>query len=366
MTFTITVNPAAQVDDPANQVVCDGSPTAPVTFITSNTGGTTTFTWTNSAPGVGLAASGTGDIASFNAINAGISPVVATITVTPHYDNGSVICNGPSQSFTITVNPAGQVNIPADQVVCNGSSTVAVTLNTINSGGATTYNWTNSAPGIGLPASGSGNIATFVAANTGTSPVVATISITPHYTNGGVTCDGTPENFTITVNPTAQADAVPNQVVCNGAPVAPVTFTTVNTIGTTTFTWTNSAPGIGLPASGTGDIATFNAINTGNSPIIATVTVTPHFENDLVTCIGPSQTFTITVNPTGQVNIPANQTVCNGALSAAVNFATLNSGGSTTYSWVNSNPAIGLAASGTGNIAPFSAINAGTAPSQLL
>jgi len=141
----------------------------------------------------------------FTAINAGTSPVVATIIVTPHFTNGGVTCDGPIKTFTITVNPTGEVDQPASQVVCNGSSTATVTFATVNTGGVTTYSWTNNDISIGLAATGSGNIPTFTATNAGTSPVVATIIVTPHFTNGGVTCDGPTKTFTITVNPTEKS-----------------------------------------------------------------------------------------------------------------------------------------------------------------
>ena len=67
----------------------------PITFGTTNTGGTVTYTWTNDDISIGLAASGTGDIASFTATNTGTSPVTAKIVVTPHFENGSVTCDGP-------------------------------------------------------------------------------------------------------------------------------------------------------------------------------------------------------------------------------------------------------------------------------
>ena len=360
--YTITVNPTAQVDDPSDQVVCDGSLTTAVSFTTTNSGGVMSYTWTNNTPGIGLAASGTGDIAAFNATNAGTIPVTATITVTPYFDNGAVICNGPVESFTITVNPKGQVNDPADKVVCSGSTVSAVAFTTNNSGGTTTYTWTTTSAGIGLPASGSGNIAAFSAVNTGTAPVVETVTVTPHFSNGSVTCDGPTEDFTITVNPTAQVNDPADQVICNGFPTALVTFTTNNTVGTTTYTWTNSSASIGLASSGTGDIASFTATNTGTSPVTGTITVTPHFDYGSITCDGPVETFTITVNPTAQVNDPADKVVCNGSVMSAINFSTTNSGGVTTYTWTTTSAGIGLPASGSGNIASFSAINAGTSP----
>ena len=108
-------------------------------FSTSNTGGTTTYTWTNDDTSIGLGASGSGNIPFFTAINAGTAPVMATITVTPHFTNGSVTCDGPTEDFTITVNPTAQVNDPADEVVCNGFPTTAVAFTTNNTVGVTTY-----------------------------------------------------------------------------------------------------------------------------------------------------------------------------------------------------------------------------------
>jgi hypothetical protein len=361
--FTITVNPAAQVNQPANQVVCNTGNTTAVTFGTTNSGGATTYAWTNNNTSIGLAANGSGNIASFAATNAGTAPVTATITVTPTFTNALVSCTGPSKNFTIIVNPTGQVNQPANQVVCNGNNTTAITFATTNTGGATTYAWTNDSPTIGLAANGSGNIAAFSATNSGTAPVVATITVTPTYTNAGVSCTGSSKSFTITVNPTAQVNQPGDQVVCNGSNTTAITFGTTNTGGATTYAWTNNTPSIGLAANGTGGtIAAFAATNAGTAPVTATITVTPTFTNAAVSCTGPAKSFTITVNPTAQVNQPANQILCNGSNTAAVNFGTTNSGGITTYTWTNNTPSIGLAASGSGNIAAFAATNAGTAP----
>jgi gliding motility-associated-like protein len=55
-----------------------------------------------------------------------------------------------------------------------------------------------------------------------------------------------------------------------------------------------------------------------------------------------------------------NQEICNGDATTAITF-TSNVTGS-TYSWTNDNPAIGLSASGTGDIASFTGINTTNAP----
>ena len=38
------------------------------------------------------------------------------------------MCDGPTKTFTITVNPTGEVDLPASQVVCNGENTTAKLL----------------------------------------------------------------------------------------------------------------------------------------------------------------------------------------------------------------------------------------------
>jgi len=360
-TFTITVNPAGQVNDVDDQVVCNGAITTPVTFTTVNTDGITTYSWTNDQPGIGLATGGTGEITAFTAINTGTVPVVATITVTPVYQKEAVSCTGPSKTFTITVNPTAQVNDPSDQIVCNGALTNEVEFET-NVPGIITYSWVNNTTSIGLGAGGSGNIPAFTAINNGTEPVVATIVVTPTYTNAFVSCTGNSENFTITVNPSGQVNDPSDQVICTNTLTNEVIFNTNNSGGTTTYTWVNDTPGIGLAAIGLGNISPFTAINNGNAPVVATVTVTPYFTNGPSTCSGTSQTFTITVNPMGQVNDPPDQVLCDGSITSAINFITGNTIGTTTFTWTNNQTSIGLAASGSGNIPAFTATNSGTQP----
>ncbi len=354
VTFTITVNPTPTVTAPANQVVCSGATTTAVIFAGAVTG--TIYDWTNNTPSIGLAASGTGNIPAFTATNATAASVTATITVTPKTTSGGVTCPGTPITFTITVNPTPTVTAPANQVVCNGSMTTAVIFAGAVTG--TTYDWTNNTPSIGLAASGTGNIPAFTATNATAAPVTATITVTPKTTSGGVTCPGTPITFTITVNPTPTVTAPANQVVCSGAMTTAVIFAGVVT--GTIYDWTNNTPSIGLAASGTGNIPAFTATNVTAAPVTATITVTPKTTSGGVTCTGTPITFTITVNPTPTVTAPANQVVCSGAMTTAVIFAGAVTG--TTYDWTNNTPSIGLAASGTGNIPAFTATNATVAP----
>src|SRR5260221_5236799 len=81
-----------------------------------------------------------------------------------------------SQNVAVTgvVNALPTVSPVTNQTVNNGAATTAI--NFIASGGV---NWVNNTPGIGLAASGSGNIPSFMAINTGASPITATITATP-------------------------------------------------------------------------------------------------------------------------------------------------------------------------------------------
>lgn len=187
-TLTVTV--------PANIAVTKGGTVATTNFVSTPIGAT--FAWTNSNTAIGLAASGSGNVPSFTATNAGTTAIIATITVIPTL-NGTA---GTPSSYTITVNPTAPspgtptVAIPANITVNNNGTVAATSFVSTPAGG--TFAWTNSNTAIGLVASGSGNIPSFTAINTGTTAIIATITVTP--TVNGV--KGTPSSYTITVNPT--------------------------------------------------------------------------------------------------------------------------------------------------------------------
>jgi gliding motility-associated-like protein len=88
---------------------CNGESITPITF----SGTADSYSWTNSNTGIGLAASGTGDI-SFAAKNNSANPITSTITVTPIASSG--VCSGVPVSFTITVNPSLVPTISISQV----------------------------------------------------------------------------------------------------------------------------------------------------------------------------------------------------------------------------------------------------------
>ena len=304
------------VNPPADVSLCGGQ-TGTVTF--TGTAGAT-FSWTNDNTAIGLGASGSGNI-SFPAANV-TATETATITVTPSLAG----CEGPPVTFTITVNPGPVMDDPANENVCPGDQVMIDFTST----GNPVFNWTNSNPAIGLPASGSGDL-NFTAANV-TSVQTGTITITPVE----APCTGPAQSFTITVNPLPNVNQPANITICGGGAVMQ------NFTGTpgATFSWTNDNTAIGLSASGSGNL-NFTTANV-TSQEVATITVTPI----LGICSGTPRTYTITVNPTPMVEDPLNVTACGGELVEVFFNGTTNA----NLSWTNSNPNIGLPSSGTGNI----------------
>jgi gliding motility-associated-like protein len=308
----VTVNPAPDVVQPANQTPCANTSTTAITF--TGAVNNTVYNWINSNPAIGLAASGAGNINSFIAINTTGVPITSTITVTPNANS----CPGAAKTFSITVNPTPTVAQPADETLCANSNTATITFSGTVSG--TVYNWRNNNPAIGLAASGAGNINSFVATNTTGLPITGTITVTPNAS----TCPGAAKTFSITVNPTPTVVPPANQALCANATTAAITFT--GAVNNTNYNWTNSNPVIGLAASGTGNINSFIAINTTASPITGTVTVAPIANG----CPGAAKTFDIIVHPTPAVNASNNVNVCLGKTTP------LLATGADNYSWASS------------------------------
>lgn len=304
----------------------------------------TTFSWVNNKPAIGLAASGTGNIPAFKTMNTGAQIDTAHIIVTP-FANG---CSGVSDTFYIIVNPAPTVAASVDQTLCVGISTNPVTFTGAVAG--TTFSWVNNKPAIGLAASGSGNIPAFLPVNTGLATETARIIVTPY----ALGCTGIADTFTIAVYPRPSVSATADQTLCAGATTSAVSFT--GAIAGTQFAWTNSLTSIGLPASGSGNIAAFTAMNSGTSTASARLVVSPMLNG----CTGTPDTFAIQVKPVPVISAVADQTLCAGTTTQPVVFNTNLSG--SIFTWVNNNPLIGLPASGTGSIAAFVGQNTGNTP----
>ncbi len=254
--------------------------------------------------------------------NANSAASTATVSAYGTYVLRWTITNGSCNSFDeVTVSYEKAANAGPAQDLCN---TLVATL-AGNTAAAGTGTWTL--------VSGPGTVIFTPDANTATAS--ATVSQYGTYvfkwtiSNGGV-CS-TNQNVTVNYNPAGQVDQPSGQTLCNGASTTAITFTTTNSIGTTTYSWTNSVPGIGLAASGTGNIASFIAANSGSAPVVATIVVTPALTNGPAVCVGSSKSFTITVNPTPALTTtltPAD--VCS---NTAFSYVPASATAGTTFSW---------------------------------
>lgn len=123
-TVTVTSSPGVTVTVPSNISVCDGATVSGTNF-TSTGFPTASYTWTNSNAAIGIPPSGTGNISSFTATNTGLTPITATVTVTPYSGpDPATSCSGAPSSYTITVNPAPQITLTAapSTSICLGQS----------------------------------------------------------------------------------------------------------------------------------------------------------------------------------------------------------------------------------------------------
>jgi gliding motility-associated-like protein len=332
-TVTVTVNPVPAVPTTPEQAICSGG-TFTITPVNGTDGiipANTSYTWLAPAaiPGITGLASGTNQTnISGTLTNSANAPVTIPYTVTPTSDN----CTGQPFTVNITVQPTPNVDNINSQTVCNGEQTATVTFAGTVTG--TVYNWTNSNPAIGLPASGTGDITAFTAINTGNAPVTATITVTPAI---GV-CTGPVKTFTITVNPAPTVlFSQGNQAICSGASSSAVILTSATP--NTTFTWTAVQPaGItGVITNGTNTIPAQTLVNTTNSPIDVVYIATA--ETTGVTCPGPSATYTITVNPVPFVNAAITEQLCSGT---QANIIPADGGANnipvgTTFTWTAAN-----------------------------
>jgi gliding motility-associated-like protein len=358
----VTVNPVAQVvATPASAVICTGDQA--LIDLTSNTVGTeaVTYSWTASVttPPTGGAITGFSDhtAKTLNTIaqtltNGGTSSGVVTYVITSYIG----ACAGTSISVPVTVNPDGQVNQVSDQVICQGGSTEAVVFQTLNSGGATSYAWAID-KAIGSSAlTGTGGIPSFVGINSTNASIVATVTVTPTFTNGDFACEGEIMSFTITVNPVAQVEATPaSAVICTDETTSIELKTPTSGSQSVTYSWTASVttPPAGGTITGFSDhtAKTLDKIeqilrNTGTTPGEVTYTITPHIGS----CSGTPLDVVVTVNPVAQVNPVPAQVLCAGENTDLTTFGTINTGGTTTYAWSNTNTDIGLPATSVGSV----------------
>ncbi|MFN5362813.1 MAG: PKD-like domain-containing protein [Bacteroidota bacterium] len=339
--FTLTANGCSNTEEipvivyPTNRLTSQKSATIcsnTTLNYTATSSANVVFGWTRAAiSGISNpAASGSTPFISEKLINTTNAPIQVKYMFT--------LSSGPCSSLdslVVTVNPEPVVNAIADQQYCSGTN---AQIQFTGSGVAnTTYEWTNTFTGIGLFTRGTGDII-FVAINNTNAPVKSRITVTP-VANG---CQGASRQFTITVNPNPVLNSQLNiPTVCSGTAVR---YTPTSAVAGATFTWTRPAvPGIdNLAASGTGPI---NEVL--NNSASAAVNVRYIYTISANGC-SSTQAVNVMVNPAVRVNNPGYQLVCSNSSKQIVFNGSTVSG--TQYFWTNDNVALGIPASGIGNI----------------
>jgi hypothetical protein len=349
----VTVIPTPSVNPIATTPFCPGQQV--ILNLSSPTVGpaAVNYTWDPQLI-VGFTAAGSpGTTINFNANNSSSSAVSGMIRVTPFITFNSVTCNGLLSDVSfVTVNPAPVVTPTSDMTVCNDENVAQINFsNTL----ASNNQWQSFGDVIStsFPTPAPNTLSSFMAdIADSTAQQTAMIVVTPDPVAG---CQGATDTFNITVRPTPIVNPVADTVYCENVNTAPVAFT--SPIMGVNYTWTSSVNGIGLLGSGIGNIPFFQTINNGNAPVTTTITITP----SLPGCSnGVVDSFHITVNPKPKINPIADPAPhCNGSTNTRIDFTTPNTGVAVSYSWVGTDPAIGLGLSGTDSIPTFTATNSG-------
>lgn len=280
-----------------------------VQFTSTSTNNPTSYSWTFPSGSPATSASATPTV-SWSAAG------TYTVTLTATNANGS---NTTTQSFVVNANPT--VTQGSLSAVCATSAPVTLT------GGSPTG---GSYSGTGVT-SGSFN------------PSVAgpgTTTITYTYTQSG--CTGT-ATTPITVN---AAPSIVSTTPANACGSSSLTLGASASAGTVSW--------YAAPTGGTA-LATGTSYTTG----VLSATTTYYAETSNGGCTSTRVAVQATINPIPTVNAPSSQNLCTGQTSTLISFT--GSSSSSTYAWTNNNTTIGLAASGSGNIAAFTPTIAGIA-----
>jgi gliding motility-associated-like protein len=311
----------------------------------------TTYSWTRPVVSGIDNTAGSGSTGTINEhlTNSTTHPV----TVSYLFTLSAYGCTNPVyDTVIVVVKPYAELSSVRDaDSICN-TATFNYTATSATPG--TTYSWSRPAVTGISSAAGSGSTGNISEPLTNTTANPVTVSYLFTLSAYGCT-NPVYDTVIVVVKPTAEVTQPGNLLICNNTSTAAIHFSGSAVTGTT-YHWTNNDASIGLGASGTGDIASFTGINKTASPVTTTILVVPSAYG----CEGAGKSFTITVKPTPVVVVPVNQVVCHNTATVLLKFTSAVSG--STFTWTNDNTTIGLAASGAGDIASFTAINTTTAP----
>ncbi len=182
---------------------------------------------------------------------------------------------------------------PVDSIMGAMSVCPGAMLTLTTTGGGLTGTWASSNATIATVAGG-----VVTALSSGNIIISYTVS---------TYCGLVTDTAAINVYPVPAVTPVLDQGVCNGTLMS---IPLISSVPTSTFAWNNSDTAIGLPAIGADDTISFTAHNLGTLSISSTIIVTPTANG----CIGLSDTFAITVQPTPLLTDTVSSTICDSAM----------------------------------------------------
>ena len=298
---TVTVNPTSVITSPVTANWCSNVSNS-YSITSSSSEPVPVFSWTRAVVAgiTNPANAGTGATITETLVNITVNPIVVTYVITPTV-NG---CAGTPQNVNVTVNPTATITSPVTANWCNSTAnTYNITSN--SSAPAPTYAWSRAmVAGITpLTGAGSGNSITETLVNATPNPIIVHYLITPTVNS----CNGTPIDVAVTVNPTAVITSAVSANWCNSM-ANTYNITSSSNAPTPAYAWTRAAmPGI-TPATGAGATAaiTETLVNLTTDPVVVHYIITPTVNG----CTGTPSDIAVTVNPTAVINSPATANWC--------------------------------------------------------
>jgi hypothetical protein len=342
----------------ASQTICNGGDPAAFTSSadgTGNAGATISYIWQSSLNNstwsdiVG-ATSSTYDVPS------GLTATTYYRRITVATLNGVACQSLPTTALTVTVQlvpTAG--SITASQTICYNGDPLLFTSSSNGTGsGVISYIWQSSTD--------NSNFSNISGATSATYDPPSGLTVTTYYrritvaTLNSVACQSVPTTaVTVTVQSVPTAGSIgSDQTICSGGnPAAFTSITAASGDGTISYKWQSSTDNINYTDIASTTLSTYDAptglTTTTYYRRVATSTLNGN------ACTVYSDPVLVTVNPIPTVNTISNQAVCVDQQFSAITFS--GTVPSTVYNWTNNNTNTGLAASGTGNIAAFTATN---------
>jgi gliding motility-associated-like protein len=341
VTFQQLVNTALILNSPLTPAdVCSNTP---FQYTPNSNVPNVLFSWNrNITPGISnVPTSGSGSI-NEALVNSTSNPVTVT------YEYSLISTDGCTnvQNVRVVINPALVIsNAAGNYEICSDIAFSFVPTANIT---GVPYLWTRAAvTGISnnQPGSGTGNINEVL-----TNETDQPIEVEYIYRIGQTVTCASDQSVKVVVKPLPKLTGSKSIQVCSNAPVA---YTPIGNIPGTNFNWTRAvvpgiSNGIGFGVVGIGE-SLFNT-TTGNVTVVYKYDMTNYNG-----CVN-TEDLLVTVKPVPIVGILADQSLCHNDRTTALVFTSTLS--NTTFSWANSQPAIGLAAAGTGgSILPFTAVN---------